>query len=298
LHVHASYADLASGAVTPGRQNTAHSTAATVDVVGGPGSGAVRNVKTLTIRNTSATTTTSVTIIHTDGSTAMELFFAVLGPGAQLVYADDVGFSVQTRIDLPGDAWSGKIMACCRDGNPNYLLNQMQVAGNIAPTPTNIAVTIARCEFFRPAYSLTAATLRWYGVGATTNLYNVALYRWSDLSRLTDAYALTTSATTWGAVTLAATLELTAGELYFLAISALSTGTTAGISANGGTVAATTGQIATAPGALPGSLAPVNLSSFRFQFATTSGTLPATANAPVAQANWTGGMPAFFLDAV
>lgn len=296
LDVYASWVDLAGGAVTPDRQNTTITTTALTSVVAGPASATVRNVKTLTVHNAGSASAT-VTVSHTDGTTVAILHVAFLSPGAQLTWAEGLGFSTQTRIDTPYDLWAGKVIACCRDGNPNYVISQMQVAGNVAPTPTNISTTVARCEFFRPAHALAANTLRWYGVGATTGLYRFAIYRWSDLARLTDEITVNTAVNTWGAATLAATLNLNAGELYFLAASAANTGTTAGVAANGGTVAATTGQIATAPGALPGNIAPANLTSFRFQFATTSGALPATAGTPVAQANWTGGMPAIFLDA-
>ena len=298
LDVHASYVDFNGSAVTPGRANVPITTATTTDVVGSPGSGVYRGVKALTARNRSTTTAVDVTVIHTDGTNAMELHKATIGPGGQLHYNSDTGFFVQSSIALPGDPWAGAVIACCRDGNPNYALNQMQLAGNVAPTPTNIGSTIARCELFRPAYDITVNRLRWYGVGAVAAIYTAAIYRLSDLARVSEQWTITTAAATWGSAAAASPFTLTAGTPYFVAVSANTTGTTAGIGAIGGTVAAATGQISTTPGALPGNLDvdASEISSYRFQFAVTAGALPATAATLAAQAAWTGGMPAFFLD--
>lgn len=298
VDVHASYVDLNGTTVTPGRQNTSITTATTTDVVGSPAASTIRNVKTLLIRNRSATIATVVTIIHTDGTNAMEIYEASLGPNGQLHYHEEAGFFTQSSISLPGDPWAGGIIACMRDGNPNYALNQMQLAGNVAPTPTNITTSIARCELFRPAYDITVNNIRWYGVGAVTGIYNVAIYRYSDRARMSEQWTITTAVSTWGSAVAATPFTLLAGVPYFVAVSANNTGTTAGIGAIGGTVAAATGQIASLPTALPGSLNldSGKISSYRFQFAVTTGTLPVTAPSLAAQAPWAGGMPAFWLD--
>lgn len=297
VNVHASYADYNGSDVTPGRLNTPISTATTTDVVASPGSGVFRKVEELAIRNTSATTSCDVTVIHTDGTNAMELYEATLGPGGVLLYNERAGWLIQSR-NVQIDPWAGNIIACCRDGNPNYALNQMQLAGNVAPTPTNIGATVARCELFRPAYDITVNRLRWYGVGAVTSIYTLAIYQWPTLARISEQFTITTAASTWGSVAPASAFTLTAGALYFLAVSANTTGTTAGIGSLGGTVAAATGQLATIPGSLPGNMDMDSsiLSSYRFQFAVTAGAMPATAATPAAQAAWTGGMPMFWLD--
>jgi hypothetical protein len=279
INVHASYVDLNGSTVTPGRLNTSISTATTTDVVASPGSGTYRTVKTLTVRNIDASNSSVVTVIHTDGTNAMEVYEATLGPGGHLHYNEDVGFFTQSSISLGGDPWASSVIACARDGNPNYVLNQMQLAGTVAPTPT-------------------VNRVRWYGVGAVTGVYTMAIYRLSDLARISEQFTLTTTANAWNSAAPASSFTLTAGVPYFVAVGANATGTTAGIGALGGTVAATTGQIQTAPGALPGNLdADVgDISSYRFQFAVTTGAMPATAATLAAQAAWTGGMPAFFLD--
>lgn len=101
IDVHASYSDYASGTITPGRLNTAITTATTTDVVASPAASTVRNVKTLTIRNKHATDPVTVTVIHTDGTTAVEVYSAALAAGQQLIYQDDVGWVVTEPLYLP-----------------------------------------------------------------------------------------------------------------------------------------------------------------------------------------------------
>jgi hypothetical protein len=180
------------------------------------------------------------------------------------------------------------------------LFKDVQRAGNIAATPTHITVSIARCCTFVPPQDIVVNRIRFYGVGATTNVFRVAIYRMSNLARLTAELPYTTAAATWGSAGSGLDLQLSAGTVYFMATAVNTTGTTAGPVCFGTTVAATTGIISTAPSALPGSL--VNTSAFlngyRFQFAVTTGALPATAATLVAQATWTGGIPAYWLDTV
>lgn len=199
-----------------------------------------------------------------------------------------------------GAAWQSQIIATAGHGcDPAEAIFQMQRAGNVAATPTNITASIARCCAFRPPADITVDTIRFYGVGATTSVYRMAIYRYSDLARLTTEMAFTTVANAWGTVATGLGLALTGGELYFVAVAVNTTGTTAGPACIGGTVAATTGRIATAPESLPGNLilSATLLDSYRFQFAVTAGALPDPAATLAAQAAWTGGMPVFFLEA-
>lgn len=92
VDVHASWMDNVSGAVAPGRTNTAGiTTAAVTTVVPNPPVGVQRNVKTLHIRN-KGTANNDVTIIHTDGTVAVELYKVTLQPDGSLQYIDEVGF--------------------------------------------------------------------------------------------------------------------------------------------------------------------------------------------------------------
>ncbi len=195
-------------------------------------------------------------------------------------------------------AWKGVVAAAWGDGNPELALAQMQTAGVVSPTPTNITVSVARCAYFKLDTALTVAKIRWYGVGSTTGLYHVAVYNAATLARVAILDDFNTAAATWGSGAFSASLA--AGTLYILAVSVDTTGTTAGVLALGPTPAATTGQMTRGTG-WAGSLdfdavSPI-IAPFGFcQFAVTNGALPNPANALADVASWTGGMPAFFLD--
>jgi len=94
IDVHASWMDNVAGAVGPGRTNTAITTAATVTVVGSPGAGTQRNLKTLHVRN-HGNNSNDVTVTHTDGTTPVALHKVTLLPGSTLQYIDEVGFLPQ-----------------------------------------------------------------------------------------------------------------------------------------------------------------------------------------------------------
>src|SRR5690242_16859265 len=96
--VHASWVDSASGVITPGRTNTALSTSGTADAVASPGASTYRAVKTLTVRNRHASTAVDATVIHTDGTNAMELVKATLSAGDALHYDQHAGFTVRDSL--------------------------------------------------------------------------------------------------------------------------------------------------------------------------------------------------------
>lgn len=88
--MHASWVDNASGTITPGATNSTTNSAVTTDAVGAPGASTYRNVKFITVRNTNATTSNTITIQHTDGTTVVILWSGTLGAGMQ-VSIDDRG---------------------------------------------------------------------------------------------------------------------------------------------------------------------------------------------------------------
>lgn len=89
IQVHASYVDNASGTITPGRTNTAITTATTTTVVAAPGASTQRNVKGLYITNNHATTSCFVEVQHFDGTTSAELMGVTLLPGENLGFRED-----------------------------------------------------------------------------------------------------------------------------------------------------------------------------------------------------------------
>jgi hypothetical protein len=271
-----------------------------VEAVATPSSGA-RRIDWIEIVNTD-TVTRTIGVRLNNGSVTRAAKSWTLPAGRALQWTPAIGWNVQSTATAVGDeAWETQIISAMGADkcSPALAMLEMQRAGNVAATPTNISTSVARCSLFRPPQDITINTIRYYGVGATTNVYRVAIYRLSDLARLTAESAFTTVANTWGTAATSLSLSLTAGEAYFLACSVNATGTTAGVGCVGGTVAATTGQIQTAPASLPGSLNPVSgyLSDYFFQFAVTTGALPNPAATLAAQAAWTGGMPLFFLEA-
>jgi len=94
IEVHASWVDNAAGTITPGRTNTAIATATTTTVVASPGASTQRNVQTLNIRNTHATSSNAITVRHTDGTTVVELFKYTLLAGEEMMFIDGAGWTV------------------------------------------------------------------------------------------------------------------------------------------------------------------------------------------------------------
>ena len=106
IDVHADWMDNVSGAVGPGRTNTAGLTSGTTTIVSSPASGAIRNIKTLHIYNR-GTSNNVVTLIHTDGTTAVQLHSITLVPGTSLQYIDETGFF----NTMPGTPGTQKLIA-------------------------------------------------------------------------------------------------------------------------------------------------------------------------------------------
>jgi hypothetical protein len=92
LDVHASYVDYTATTQTPARTNTAISSATTTDIVGVPGSSTTRNVKFLSVRNSHASASNGVTILHTDGTTAVTLWVGTLLAGETVVFHEGTGW--------------------------------------------------------------------------------------------------------------------------------------------------------------------------------------------------------------
>ena len=94
--VHASWVDNAAGTITPGRTNTAISTAATTTVVASPASSTYRNVRFLSIRNTHASSQNTITVQHTDGTTTAILWRGILMAGMCVQLDENLKITVFT----------------------------------------------------------------------------------------------------------------------------------------------------------------------------------------------------------
>jgi hypothetical protein len=106
LDVHASFVDLSGATVTPGRQNTAITTAATTTVVAAPAASTVRNLKALTARNKHATLATDVTLRFNQNGTSYEIYKVTLKAGETLEYAEDYGFYVSQGPSAPNRTYT------------------------------------------------------------------------------------------------------------------------------------------------------------------------------------------------
>jgi hypothetical protein len=137
VDVHASYVDNNAGTITPGRLNTgAIATATTTDIVAAPAASTIRNVKTLHIRNTHATVSNTVTVIHTDGTTAVELHKCTLQPGDALEYIEGVGFFQLTApVGLLSSANASDVTANAADtyltGSSVNIVGRLKVGTSI-----------------------------------------------------------------------------------------------------------------------------------------------------------------------
>lgn len=194
--------------------------------------------------------------------------------------------------------WHGNLYAACCDCDPTNALRLATSGGSIAVTPTNLTISLARIIYFKPPANIVLNKIRFYGVGATTNVFRVAIYNGNTLARLTAELPITTVANAFGSVGTALNITLVKDQLYFIAVSVNAVGTVAGMLCLSPTQAATTGMVAVLPRSFPGNLS-VNLgfNDFGFgQFAVTNGALPGTAPTIAEQTAWTGGFPLFFLD--
>jgi hypothetical protein len=86
IDVQASWADQTTTAFTPGRTNTLITSATTATVVGSPAGSTQRAVTSMKVRNAHAATANTVTIIHTDGSTAVDVWKGELLAGEAVQY--------------------------------------------------------------------------------------------------------------------------------------------------------------------------------------------------------------------
>lgn len=134
IDVHASYVDNGASTVTPSRTNTgAIATAATTTIIAAPGASTQRNVKTLTIANTHATTSNTITVQHSDGTTTVQLFKATLFAGELLLWDENVGFRVLDASGQPKLA-----------GNARPSTNEFRLSGVTgAPVMTSDSTTLS-----------------------------------------------------------------------------------------------------------------------------------------------------------
>lgn len=220
-----------------------------------------------------------------------------IGTAGQVLTAN--GTSVYWATPSSGSkSWYGNVYAAYGDCDPNRAWENAILNGTVAATPTNIGTSVARIAYFRPPANITVNKVRFYGVGATTDVYQISIYNGDTLAQLSAQAGLNTASQAWGSAYDSLGLTLTANQLYFIAVSAETTGTTAGLLCLGSTIAGTTGRVSDLPKSFPGNLDidAGHLNASFAQGAVTTGALPDPFPTVAGQAAWTGGMPLFFLD--
>lgn len=194
-------------------------------------------------------------------------------------------------IAYPG---AGIVAGCWGNGDPSALLQLVSSTSVLSPTGNQITTTVVRCVSFTLPFPLLVNRIRGLGAGGSAlNDIQIALYRYSDLARLTAALAVNGTADgTWIDLASSLGLQLQANTPYFLAIaSRTATANTHLMGMGPAKTTTSVGRVGVLPSAMPGSLnvsAGYVVSQF-FQFATVAGALPDPANALVAMGSWTGG---------
>lgn len=100
VECHASYVDINGATVTPGRKNTSISAATTTAIVASPAASTSRTVKTIQIRNVDTTVSQTINVLHTDGTTPVDIFRAVLAPNWSLHYDYATGWTLRNQMGL------------------------------------------------------------------------------------------------------------------------------------------------------------------------------------------------------
>ena len=145
------------------------------------------------------------------------------------LYYSGSAWAFQTPAGGSNPSWYGKLYATRGDCDPVVQALHENMLAVAAPTPTNITVSIARCVQFTPPANITVASIRLFGVGATTNLYKFAIYAvGTSTAKLWDSGTVTTTANAWLNLTSGLPITLTAGTKYWWCVTVVSTGTTAG----------------------------------------------------------------------
>lgn len=219
--VHASWLDLNAGTVTPGRTNTLITTATTTSVVASPGSGVYRTVKTLCVRNKHATTAQTATVVHTDGTNAVELVSVVLSAGDALHYDENNGFTVRDSLGRIKSRSDGLVSAAVNSMNTVVLasdvVNNNGSANTIADvTGLSFAVTAGETYWFEFTIPYTSAATTTGSRWAINGPGSPTLLNYRSEYTLTATSTTVNSATAYDTPAASNASSLTAGNVATL----------------------------------------------------------------------------------
>lgn len=200
IDVFCSYADHTSSGATLGDQQTLITTATTTTVVSAPASSTQRQIKTINIRNTSATTNI-ITVKKDVSTTEYDLFSCTLGGSEQLEYLDGRGWQVYTTTGAiknsinQGSAPISTTMSATVLAND--VVNNNAVANTIADvTGLSFPVTSGHTYYFYFSIPYTAAATttgsRWSINGpATSHLCYMSEYSLAATTTTRNANVIT-----------------------------------------------------------------------------------------------------------
>jgi hypothetical protein len=198
IDVHASWVDGVS-TITPGRTNTTISSATTTDIVASPGASVYRTVKSLIIRNRHASTSNTLTLIHTDGANAMELIKLTLAAGWTLYYEEGAGFWITDINGRNQSAQYGNVGVSTGSGETTVVLgsdvtNNNATANTIADV-TGLSFSVLNGKTYRFEFNII------YTAAATTTGSRWSINGPSTPTYLTyeSTYSLTTTTATFNA---------------------------------------------------------------------------------------------------
>ena len=162
VNVYAAFIDYNGTTTTPGRRNTSIAAITTTTAVTSPGASTSRNVKCLIVANAHATTSQSIGVYLTDGTTSVELATVTLAAGESLQYSEGNGFTV---IDSTGRIKTSQDFSVVAATNAlNLVALTTDVTNNSATANTmqdvtglSFAVTAGQSYWFRAAIAYTAA---------------------------------------------------------------------------------------------------------------------------------------------
>lgn len=193
--VHASWVDNSSGTITPGRTNSSFSTAATNDAVAAPGASTYRNIRFLSVRNTNSSAQT-ITVQHTDGTTAVILWYGVLAQNESVAFDESGKATVFNSGGRPMEVRGAGALYNFSTANQGagFSSDTYCTGSNILiPAQGLRAGSIYSCEL---AFSKTAAgtatpiiNLR-FGTAGTTSDTSRGTYTFSAGTAATDQFRL------------------------------------------------------------------------------------------------------------
>lgn len=194
IDVHASYVDLSGTTVTPARTNTLITSATTTTIVGSPASSTQRTVKTIFIRNSHATTSNDVTVIHTDGTTAIDIIKVTLPAGYVLHYDEGAGFEI---LDA-----NGRSLQNASQNGSAAAVNALNLVVLSSDVTNNNATANTMADVTGLSFSVTSGEKYWfyaviqYTAAATTTGSRWSMSGPSGVWRYSSQYSLTATTVT------------------------------------------------------------------------------------------------------